>query len=194
MRATLLVICITGLLFIVGSVAPRQQVALQGAQAVRLPVKVAAHRIASYAENNLPACFLALDGDAADLTRALVAVEYVSVGRVEHVMEYVVAQLAQLSGAPLPDLSYGAAQVRPSTMAKLHLVVSPDARDYVNDCASIAIGHMVIASLLKTHQHVMPPDVRLLRVIRDYTGQLQYRPEHIVHNAIVAQLYADYQG
>ena len=194
MRATLLVVFVTGVFFIVGGIGPRQQEAFQGSQAVRLPLKVAAKRIAIYAEDKLPACFLAQEGEAATLTRALVAVEYVSVSRIEHAVEYVVAQFAQLTGVSLPDLSYGAAQVRPSTLAKLHPIPSPEARDFVNDCASIAFGRMVIASLLEKHRNVMPAETRLLRVIRDYAGQVQRRSEHVVHNAIVAQLYADYQS
>lgn len=196
MRATLIVLLVSAVFLTAGSVVPRQQAALHGAQAVHLPVNVAARRIANYAESNLPPCFLALEGQAAELTRAIVAVEYVSVSRVEHAVEYVVAQISQLTGMPLPDLSYGAAQVRPSTLAKLRLASgapSPEARDFVNDCTSIAIAHTVIASLLEKYQYVTPPDASLLRVIRDYTGQLQHRPEHIVHSAIVAQLYADYQ-
>ncbi|HUU73692.1 MAG TPA: hypothetical protein VMW70_13775 [Burkholderiales bacterium] len=194
MRATLVVVLIAGVFFLGVSVVPRQQVALHGSQAVHLPVRVAAHRIATYAEERLPACFRTLEGGGADLTRALVAVEYVSVSRIEHALEYMVAHFAQLTGAPLPDLSYGAAQVRPSTLARLRPMASRQARDYVNDCASIAMAQSVIASLLEKHRRVVPSNARLMRVIRDYTGQLRQRPQHVVHNAIVAQLYADYRS
>lgn len=192
MRATFIIFMVAGVFFWVGSVVPRQQEVLGGSQALHLPVSVASSRIASYADKHLPACFRALHGDAAELARAIVAVEYVSVNPLEQAVEYVVAKFAQFSGAPLPDLSYGAAQIRPSTLAKLNLDESLKASDFVDDCASIRMGQQVIASLLEKHQHVQPSHYRVLKVIREYSGQKEYRPEHIVYNAIVARLYADY--
>jgi hypothetical protein len=195
MRATLLLLLILSIFFTAGNIVSRQQAALHGVQAAHLPVEIAARRIANYAEDNLPSCFHTIDGQEAALTRAIIAVEYVSISRVEHVVEYVVAQIAQLTGMPLPDLSYGVAQVRPSTLAKLRSIsgdTSPEASDFVNDCTSIALGHEVIESLLAKYRHVTPPKARRLMVIRDYTGQSQHRPEHIVHNAIIAHLYAQY--
>ncbi len=196
MRETAFVVLVTVVFFAFGSVVPRQYAALRGAQAARLPVHIAAQRIRFYAEEHLPDCFHALDGRAAELTRALIAVEYVSVSRVEYMVEYAVAQFAQFGGAPLPDLSYGVAQVRPSTVAKLRLAsggVPPQARDFIDDCANIEIARTITASLLAKHRDVTPADARLSRVIRDYSGQLQYRPEYVVHNAIVARLCAEYR-
>lgn len=197
MRETLLIVLITTVFFTVANVVPRQQAALNGEHAINLPVKVAARRIANYAEDNLPSCFRTLEGQAAELTRAIIAVEYVSVSQIEHVVEYTVAEAAQLTGMLLPDFSYGPAQVRPSTQTALHLTPGDEpleAHNFVDDCTSIAIGQEVVAALLDKHKSVTPDDARVLRVIRDYTGQLQQRPEHIIHNAIVAQLYADYQA
>ncbi len=196
MRETVLILLISAIFFMISSIVSRQQAALHTTNVVQLPIKVASRQIADYADANLPPCFHAVNGDSAELMRAIIAVEYISISWIEHAVEYTIAQIAQFTGIPLPDLSYGVAQVRPSTYSKLHLTFrgsSPEALDFVNDCVSIAIGHKVIQSLLEKYQHVRPLDAQRLEVIRDYTGQLEHRPEHLIHNAIVVQLYNDYK-
>jgi hypothetical protein len=168
---------------------------LNQSSSVRLTKEEFSVAILANARRKLPPCFDQLSGRYSALTKAIAAVEFGSRSSIEQAIEEVALRLSILTGTEPIDLSYGAMQLRPSTIRKW---VNPNidarlmSRQLIDECGNMAMGQELLAKMARSIEaHKEKSFDETVWLIRTFNGQKTITVNNFVYLQLASSIYKD---
>lgn len=149
----------------------------------------AASLFLDFSNNGLPACYGLLKGPYSKLTKAVVSIEYGSQTYFEDKIEQVLLLVAVKFSFAVPNLSFGPAQIRTSTMRRYLPNYEPFliAKD---ECLNIFAAQTILIKMSGAHHFCNQQNVeQLFATLRDYNGQSRHSLENHYYLLSVKNVY-----